>query len=465
MHPDLADAGLNLSRGRRRRLLEAGGIPADCVAWGNFSGGAALQTATGTSAGTPVSPGGITAGKAIRRSIAPGCPTLLEAADDSNDSATDFAEVNPDSAQQRQRRSPRRHARAPNATIDVEAGEPDQQHQRLVHLPRHARDRRQLRMQARPRRLCELLHRAAIAYSGPLAEGEPHFRSAPQRERNRPTPASYTWTVDTIAPDVRQSSPTPKTRARATAPPSPISSSETGSTFQCSLASRRSRRRLLVLSLDRKDLSTRTLADGEYTFEVRATDKAGNQSAPGRSRWEPSPGKSTTRSPTPPRPRRRSSRSRPTRATARPPPSPTRRTSRARASNASSTRAAFASCPAGGITYTGLANGPHTFQVRAIDPSEQRRSDAGRLHLRRRAATSPPPPSRPDRQCHATIAPSRAKTTTAPDLQFRQARRHHSVQVDGRRFTMTLRRQALTRSVDRRWRDEPTATTTARSSA
>jgi hypothetical protein len=54
----------------------AGGILADCVAWGNFNGAGALQAATGTSAGAPASPSGISAGKAIRRTIDPGCPTL-----------------------------------------------------------------------------------------------------------------------------------------------------------------------------------------------------------------------------------------------------------------------------------------------------------------------------------------------------------------------------------------------------
>ena len=56
--PDLVDAELNLSGAGGAACWNALGIPADCVAWGNFSGGAALQTATGTSAGAPVSPSG-----------------------------------------------------------------------------------------------------------------------------------------------------------------------------------------------------------------------------------------------------------------------------------------------------------------------------------------------------------------------------------------------------------------------
>jgi hypothetical protein len=61
----------------------------DCVSWGDFLG------ATASPAGGAADPGGIADGMALRRSIAPGCPTLLEATDDSNDSAADFALVFP----------------------------------------------------------------------------------------------------------------------------------------------------------------------------------------------------------------------------------------------------------------------------------------------------------------------------------------------------------------------------------
>ena len=67
--------------------------PPDCVAWGNFSAPGALPGA----AGTPVLPGGIPNESSITRSIAPNCPTLLEAADDTDDSATDFAETTAES--------------------------------------------------------------------------------------------------------------------------------------------------------------------------------------------------------------------------------------------------------------------------------------------------------------------------------------------------------------------------------
>lgn len=61
----------------------------DCVSWGSFSG------SLPSPAGSPATPSGIPDGMALRRTIEPGCPTLLQASDDSNDSATDFSTVFP----------------------------------------------------------------------------------------------------------------------------------------------------------------------------------------------------------------------------------------------------------------------------------------------------------------------------------------------------------------------------------
>jgi hypothetical protein len=71
----------------------SGAQPPDCVAWGNFAAPGALPGAVGT----PVLPGGIPNESAIVRSIARGCPTLLEAVDDTDDSAADFAETTAES--------------------------------------------------------------------------------------------------------------------------------------------------------------------------------------------------------------------------------------------------------------------------------------------------------------------------------------------------------------------------------
>jgi hypothetical protein len=61
----------------------------DCVSWGNF--GAAAKSPTGS----PAAPAGIPDGMALRRSIAPGCATLLEPTDDHDNSAVDLSPVFP----------------------------------------------------------------------------------------------------------------------------------------------------------------------------------------------------------------------------------------------------------------------------------------------------------------------------------------------------------------------------------
>jgi hypothetical protein len=61
----------------------------DCASWGSFSGSTASPT------GPAASPGGIPDRMALRRTIEPGCPTLLESSDDHDNSAADFTAVFP----------------------------------------------------------------------------------------------------------------------------------------------------------------------------------------------------------------------------------------------------------------------------------------------------------------------------------------------------------------------------------
>lgn len=74
----------------------------DCVSWGTFNANSTLMTNYGTSPGTRAP--ALSSGKALRRSIAPGCPTLLEASDDTNNSAADFSLTTP---------NPRKNSAAP----------------------------------------------------------------------------------------------------------------------------------------------------------------------------------------------------------------------------------------------------------------------------------------------------------------------------------------------------------------
>ncbi len=77
----------------------------DCVSWGSFSG--SLPSPAGTQAQA------IPSEMALRRTIAPGCPTLLEPTDDRDNSAVDFSAVFP---------SPRPNSVAPSERACAAAG-------------------------------------------------------------------------------------------------------------------------------------------------------------------------------------------------------------------------------------------------------------------------------------------------------------------------------------------------------
>jgi hypothetical protein len=79
----------------------------DCVSWGGFGG------TLPSPAGSPAAPGGIPDGMALRRSTAAGCATLLDPADDNDESAADFALVAP---------SPRPNSVAPTEHSCATAG-------------------------------------------------------------------------------------------------------------------------------------------------------------------------------------------------------------------------------------------------------------------------------------------------------------------------------------------------------
>jgi hypothetical protein len=384
--PDLVDSELNLSGAGGAACWNALGIPADCVAWGNFSGGAALQTATGTSAGAPVSPSGITAGKAIRRTIEPGCPTLLEESDDSDVSANDFKEVTP---------APRNNASpviettcagAPNTAIDDKPALRTNSTSAEFTYEAPTATSYECRLDAAAFAACPSLGQD---YSG-LADGAHSFQvrgvnlSGPD-----PTPASYSWTVDTVAPvaaiDSHPADPGPGTSAAFT-----FHAGETA-TFQCSLEPAGEPEAFTACVSGK---TYKGLADGEYVFEVQATDQAGNVGVPASFEWEVDNSLADT---TPPQ----------TTIDVRPPdPSGSSTASFTYSSNELGSSfecaldgAAFGACSAAGITYSGLANGPHTFQVRAIDASENIDPiPAGysfSVAVQAASLTSPPPASPP----------------------------------------------------------------------
>ena len=121
-----------------------------------------------------------------------------------------------------------------------------------------------------------------VDYPGPLADGQHTFQVRGKSEAGfLGATASYAWRVDTLAPTVtitaKPVDPSPGASASFT-----FNSSEAGSSFQCSLA----------LGAAADDFSACTsgktytnLADGEYTFKVRATDAATNQGAAAVYEW------------------------------------------------------------------------------------------------------------------------------------------------------------------------------------
>lgn len=417
--PDLVDSSLSIPASGGAACWNAGGIPADCVTWGNFTGSAALATATGTTGGTPVSPGGITAGKAIRRKISSGCPTLLEESDDSNVSATDFEEVTP---------APRNDSSAivehtcpgvPNTAIDDRPPQLSNSTSAEFTYEAPTATSYECKLDAAVFSGCPLL--GPQEYTG-LSQGSHTFQvrgvnsSGPD-----PTPATYTWTVDTVAPTATVTThppdPSPGTSASFK-----YTSNETNSSFKCRLSPNE-------VGFTACSVAGKTyvnLADGEYTFEVLATDAAGNaQTVPTTFPWTVD---HTVIDSTPPE----------TTITSHPPdPSESATASFGFESNeADSTfeckldAAAFASCPASGIAYMGLANGPHTFQVRAIDPSDNVDAtpagfsftvavspDPAPVPAPRPAPGSEPPPPIPD----TVVAPKPAAKTRdrTPTIRFK----------------------------------------------
>jgi hypothetical protein len=86
-----AEFGVAADKGLAGTLSPSGGAVCwenlDCVSWGSFGG--ALPSPAGPPAAA------IPDGQALRRTISPGCPTLLEAGDDHDNSAADLSAVFP----------------------------------------------------------------------------------------------------------------------------------------------------------------------------------------------------------------------------------------------------------------------------------------------------------------------------------------------------------------------------------
>ena len=94
--PDFTDDSLNLSPAAGAVCWPINEPPfEDCVSWGAFAGDDMLPDSAGSPFQGSGTAGAIGDGMAIVRSISANCPTALDAADDTNNSAADFSEAAP----------------------------------------------------------------------------------------------------------------------------------------------------------------------------------------------------------------------------------------------------------------------------------------------------------------------------------------------------------------------------------
>jgi hypothetical protein len=367
--PDLEKPELNIPAAGGAACWNAGGLPADCVAWGNFAGGAAFEAATGTSAGSPVSPGGVTAGMAIRRKITPNCPTLLEDADDTNVSATDFEEVTP---------APRN-----NASPITEMGcAPPTAPDTSITAPKPPSPTKNTEAtftftanpSAEATFECKLDLGAFSActspktYTGLSSTGQTgtthtfEVRAVHPVNGTDPSPAKYQWVVDTTAPTASITTH-PTNPSPGANPAFKYTSNESPSTFKCRLSP-------IEASFSSCPASgktyNQTLADGEYTFEVIAIDQALNAQSELSPTTYPWTVNNVVPDTTPPE----------TFIDTKPPDpseSPTAAFTYHSNEGGSTFKCALdgelVPCQASGIAYANLANGSHTFRAQATDPS------------------------------------------------------------------------------------------------
>ena len=276
--PDIVDPQMEINPAGGAACWNVGDTPVDCVAWGDFSGQAALQTYAGTGVGNPAFPAGIPAGKAIERSEAANCPTWLEGEDDTDDSAADFFEATPN-PQSPESPDPDEHiceSGMPDDTAVVEKPATTSNDE-SPHFTYTATGATSFQC-----KLDEARFSACPAggedYSS-LADGS-HTFQVRALNANGPdaSPAVYTWTVDTVAPEATiVTHPAAQSFGRSAT--FAFSSGEPGSTFRCSLDTS-------AAAGCRSGIVLQSLTAGSHTFNVTAIDAAGNaQASPTTYTW------------------------------------------------------------------------------------------------------------------------------------------------------------------------------------
>jgi hypothetical protein len=349
--PDLISSALNVPA--------AGGAACwqglDCVSWGNFSG------STSPSSGVPVDAPGVPDGTAIARRISRGtCGNLLDEKDDTNDSDSDFVDAAPSPQSYATVPAPAScTAPAPTPVVTIDSKPASATNSTTASFTFHATPTAagfECRLDLSAYVDCDS---GQISYPGPLAEGTHTFRARGLNANGTGTSVVYAWKVDLTTPSasltLHPDDPSPGKSASFR-----YSSNEAGSKFECRLEPLEA----AFASCNTQPRLYSNLADGGYEFFLRAIDAAGNvQSVPTVFAWTVD---NSLEDKTPPE----------TAILSRPPdPSGSPVASFTYGSNEAGSSfqckldaGNFNSCPLAGITYSGLTEGAHTFQVRATDP-------------------------------------------------------------------------------------------------
>ena len=118
-------------------------------------------------------------------------------------------------------------------------------------------------------------------YSG-LADGAHTFyvRASDTAANTDPSPASYTWTIDTTPPATTIGPTMPAANTQSSSATFDLASNEPGSTFECRLDG-------ALFGSCTTPASYSGLSDGTHTFDVRATDPVGNlDTSPASYSWK-----------------------------------------------------------------------------------------------------------------------------------------------------------------------------------
>jgi hypothetical protein len=188
-------------------------------------------------------------------------------------------------------------------------------------------------------------------YTG-LADGSHTFRvRATDAAGNTGAAASYTWTTDTTGPTTTITAK-PANPTNSTSPTFSFTANETGSRFQCQIDGS------LYANCTSPHTYAGPLADGQHTVGVRAVDAVGNVGTPTTYTWTVDTAA-------------------PTATISSGPSNPSTSSSATFSFTASQTGSTFECQLDGGTwaactspkSYTGVADGSHTFSVRATDPA------------------------------------------------------------------------------------------------